>query len=159
LHCARSIHINTDRKQLKQVLHFRFSFEPSFPKLTSLSFSPRRTTSCNVHYSGPILYDDERETWSKSKHSRTETPGYTRKNAQVVTSLLAQAVNKMYSHCLSQVVNRFGTTCWITRLVARLFWQVRYMLVDITRMLQPCVDNLVTSLLYHGCNKLVSTVL
>jgi hypothetical protein len=26
--CARSIHINTDRKELKQVLHFRFSFEP-----------------------------------------------------------------------------------------------------------------------------------
>ena len=24
--CARSIHINTDRKELKQVLHFRFSF-------------------------------------------------------------------------------------------------------------------------------------
>ena len=23
--------------------------------------------SCNVHYSGPILYDNERETWSKSK--------------------------------------------------------------------------------------------
>jgi hypothetical protein len=30
---------------------------------------------------------------------------------------------------------------------------------DITIFLQPCVDNLVTSLLYHGCNKLVSTVL
>ena len=28
--CARSIHINTDRKELKQVLHFRFSFEPRF---------------------------------------------------------------------------------------------------------------------------------
>jgi hypothetical protein len=39
-----------------------------------------------------------------------------------------------------------------------LFWQVRYML-DITRLFQPCVDNLVTSLLYRGCNKLVSTVL
>jgi hypothetical protein len=28
-------------------------------------------TSCNVHYSGSILHDNERETWSKSmvKHS------------------------------------------------------------------------------------------
>jgi hypothetical protein len=27
------------------------------------------TTSCNVHYSGSILYDNERETWSKSTSS------------------------------------------------------------------------------------------
>jgi hypothetical protein len=27
---------------------------------------PLRATSCNVHYSGSILYDNERETWSKS---------------------------------------------------------------------------------------------
>ena len=61
-----------------------------------------------------------------------------------------------------QLWNNMWTTCnnlvEIIKLVARLFWQVRYML-DITRLLQPCVDNLVTSLLYHGCNKLVSTVL
>jgi hypothetical protein len=56
--CARSIHINTDGKELKNLfLHFRFSFEPSFPKLTSLFLAPPlRTTSCNVHYSGPIYY-------------------------------------------------------------------------------------------------------
>ena len=48
--CARSIHINTDRKQLKQVLHFRFSFEPSFPKLTSLSFSLRPSVLRHVMY-------------------------------------------------------------------------------------------------------------
>jgi hypothetical protein len=57
-----------DRKQLKQVLHFRFSFEPRFSEVDKSLFlaPPLRTTSCNVHYSGPILYDDERETWSKS---------------------------------------------------------------------------------------------
>jgi hypothetical protein len=68
LHCARSIHINTDRKQLKQVLHFRFSFEPRFSEVDKSLFlaPPLRTTSCNVHYSGSILYDNERETWSKS---------------------------------------------------------------------------------------------
>ena len=66
--CARSIHINTDRKELKQVLHFRFSFEPRFSEVDKSLFlaPPLRTTSCNVHYSGPILYDNERETWGKS---------------------------------------------------------------------------------------------
>ena len=29
---------------------------------------PLRATSCNVHYSGSILYDNERETWSKSSY-------------------------------------------------------------------------------------------
>ena len=69
LHCARSIHINTDRKQLKQVFHFRFSFEPRFSEVDKSLFlaPPLRTTSCNVHYSGSILYDNERETWSKSR--------------------------------------------------------------------------------------------
>ena len=63
--CARSIHINTDRKELKQVLHFRFSFEPRFSEVDKSLFlaPPLRTTSCNVHYSGPILYDKERETF------------------------------------------------------------------------------------------------
>ena len=70
LHCYRSIHINTDRKQLKQVLHFRFSLERRFSEVDkSLFLAPLlRTTSCNVHYSGPILYDNERETWCKSTY-------------------------------------------------------------------------------------------
>ena len=55
-------------KELKQVLHFRFSFEPRFSEVDKSLFLalPLRTTSCTVHYSGPILYDNERETWSKS---------------------------------------------------------------------------------------------
>ena len=66
---ARSIHINTEGKQLKQVLHFRFSFEPRFSEVDKSLFlaPPLRATSCNVHYSGSILYDNERETWSKSR--------------------------------------------------------------------------------------------
>ena len=70
--CARSIHINTDRKELKQVLHFRFSFEPRFAEVDKSLFlaPPLRTTSCNVHYSGPILYDNERETWCKSNRGQ-----------------------------------------------------------------------------------------
>ena len=64
--CYRSIHINTDRKQLKQVLHFQSSFEPSFPKLTSLSFSLRPSVLRHVMYTIVDRYDNERETWSKS---------------------------------------------------------------------------------------------
>ena len=76
--CARSIHINTDRKELKQVLHFRFSFEPRFSGVDKSLFlaPPLRTTSCNVHYSGPVLYDNEKERLGASlvqfgkKHGR-----------------------------------------------------------------------------------------
>ena len=55
-------------KELKQVLHFPFSFEQRFSEVDKSLFldPPLRTTSCNVHYSGQILYDNERETWSKS---------------------------------------------------------------------------------------------
>jgi hypothetical protein len=43
-------------KELKQVLNFRFSFEPRFSEVDKSLFlaSPLRTTSCNVHYSGSI---------------------------------------------------------------------------------------------------------
>ena len=79
--CARSIHINTDGKELKQVLHFRFSFEPRFSEVDKSLFlaPPLRTTSCNVHYSGPILYDNERETWSKSMGSKVSCCCYAEK--------------------------------------------------------------------------------
>jgi hypothetical protein len=46
----------------------------------------------------------------------------------------------------------------IIRLVARLFQQVRYS-YDITILLQPCVVNLVTFLLYYDCIRLVRTTL
>jgi hypothetical protein len=43
-------------KELKQVLHFRFSFEPRFSEVDKSLFlaPPLRATSCNVHYSGSI---------------------------------------------------------------------------------------------------------
>jgi hypothetical protein len=52
-------------------LHFLFSFEPRFSEVDKSLFvaPPLRTTSCNVRYSGPIIYDNERETWSKSNSS------------------------------------------------------------------------------------------
>jgi hypothetical protein len=81
---------------------------------------------------------------------------YTRKN---LTSC-SKSVNKLCSHWLSW--NKLLTTCSklvdIIRLVARLFQQVRYS-HDITILLQPCVVNLVTFLLYHDCIRLVRTTL
>ena len=46
----------------------------------------------------------------------------------------------------------------IIRLVARLFQQVRYS-HDITILLQPCVVNFATFLLYHDCIRLVRTTI
>jgi hypothetical protein len=87
------------------------------------------------------------------------------KISHLVTSLPTsrqQDVFALLATSCQQVWNNLLTTCnnlvEIIRLVARLFWQVCYIL-DITRLSQPCVDNLVTSLLNHGCNKFVSTVL
>ena len=61
-----------------------------------------------------------------------------------------------------QVWNKLLTTCNnlvdIIRLVARLFQQVRYN-HDIIILLQSCVINLVTFLLYHDCIRLVGTTL
>jgi hypothetical protein len=54
------------RKELKQVLHFRFSFEPRFPEVDSLSFSLRLSVLRHVMYTIVDRYDNERETWSKS---------------------------------------------------------------------------------------------
>jgi hypothetical protein len=73
---------------------------------------------------------------------------------QVVFALFVsscqQAWNKLLKPCNDLVDN--------IRLVARLFQQVRYC-HDITILLQPCVVNLVTFLLYHDCIKLVGTTL
>ena len=61
---------------------------------------------------------------------------------------LEPAVNNLYMY--NNLVD-------IIRLVARLFQQVRYS-PDMTILLQPCVVNLVTFLLYHDCTvRLVRT--
>jgi hypothetical protein len=89
---------------------------------------------------------------------------YTRKNAQVVTGLPTSRQQDIFALLVTscqQVWNNLLTTCnnlvEIIRLVARLFLQVCDML-DITRLLQPCVDNHVTTLLYHDCNKVFFSV-
>jgi hypothetical protein len=65
-------------------------------------------------------------------------------------------------HIVPTSLNKLLTTCNklidIIRLVARLFQQVRYS-HDITILLQPCVMNLVTFLLYHDCIRPVRTAL
>jgi hypothetical protein len=69
-----------------------------------------------------------------------------------------QVVFALFVPRCQQVWNKLLTT-WnnlvdIIRLVARSFQQVRYS-HDITILLQPCVVNLVTFLLYHDCIRLV----
>jgi hypothetical protein len=75
---------------------------------------------------------------------------------------LQQAVVALLVPSCQQVWNKLLITCNnlvdIIRLVARLFQQVRYS-HDITILLQPCVINLVTFLLYHDYIRLVRTTL
>jgi hypothetical protein len=55
------------KKRIKVSLTFSVQFEPSFPKLTSLTFSLRPSILRHVMYTIVDRYDNERETWSKSK--------------------------------------------------------------------------------------------
>jgi hypothetical protein len=71
---------------------------------------------------------------------------YTRKNLAMLDPSCQQVWNKLLTTCNNLVD--------IIRLVARLFQQIRYG-HEITILLQPCVVNLVTFLLYHDCIKLV----
>jgi hypothetical protein len=87
------------------------------------------------------------------------------KISHLVASLLTsrqQVVFALLVPSCQQDWNKQLTTCNklvdIIRLVARLFQQFRYS-HDITILLQPCVINLVTFLLYHDCIRLVRTTL
>ena len=83
--------------------------------------------------------------------------------SHLVASLPAscqQVVFALLVPSCQQVWNKLLTTCNnlvdIIRLVARLFQQVRYS-HDIAILLQSCVVNLVTFLLYHDCIRLDRT--
>ena len=83
------------------------------------------------------------------------------KISHLVTSLPTsrqQVVFALLVPSCQQVWNKVLTTCNnlvdIIRLVTRLFQQVRYS-HDIAVLLQPCVVNLVTFLLYHDCTDLL----
>jgi hypothetical protein len=60
-------------KELKQVLHFRFSFEPRFSEVDK-SFSLRPSVLRHVMYTIVDRYDNERETWSKSMFNTESLP-------------------------------------------------------------------------------------
>jgi hypothetical protein len=92
---------------------------------------------------------------------RTEVECYNTIYASLPTSR-QQVVFALLVPSCQQVWNKLLTTCNnlvdIIRLIARLFQQIRYS-HDITILLQPCVVNLVTFLLYHDCIRLVRTTL
>jgi hypothetical protein len=73
---------------------------------------------------------------------------------QVVFGLLVPSCQQVWKKLLTSC-NNLVSVIW---LIARLFQQVQYSRV-ITILLQPCVVNLVTFLLYHDCIRLVRTSL
>ena len=87
------------------------------------------------------------------------------KISQLVASLQTSRQQVVFARLVTscqQVWNKLLITCNnlvdIVRLVTRLFQQGCYN-HDITILLQPCVVNLVTLLLYHVCIRLVRTTL
>ena len=87
------------------------------------------------------------------------------KISQLVASVQTSRQQVVFARFLTscqQVWNKQLTTCnnlvHIIRLVTRLFQQGCYN-HDITILLQPCVVNFVTFLLYHDCIRLVGTTL
>jgi hypothetical protein len=72
---------------------------------------------------------------------------------QVVFALLVPSCQQVIWNKLLTICNNLVD---IIRLVARLFLRYSH---DITILLQPCVINLVTFLLYHDCIRLVRTTL
>ena len=82
------------------------------------------------------------------------------KISQLVASLQTSRQQVVFARLVTscqQVWNKLSTTCnklvRIVRIVTRLFQQGCYS-HDITILLQPCVVNLVTFLLYHDCIRL-----
>jgi hypothetical protein len=134
-------------------------------------FFPNQTPNYNMSMfeSSCLYWDEENQTWtghgcrvSKSYPKSISTPV---KISHLVASLPTsrqQVVFALLVPSCQQVWNKLLVTCNnlvdIIRLVARLFQQVRYS-HDITILLQPCVINLVTFLLYHDCIRLVRTTL
>ena len=74
---------------------------------------------------------------------------------QVVFARLVTSCQQVWNKLLTSTCNNLVD---IIRLVTRLFQQGCYN-HDITILLQPCVVNLVTFLLYHDCIRLVRTTL
>ena len=84
------------------------------------------------------------------------------KISQLVASLQKNRQQVVFARLVKsrqQVRNKLFTTCDnLVDIVTRLFQQGCYS-HDFTILLQPCVVNLVTILLYHDCIRLVRTTL
>ena len=115
-----------------------------------VSMMPNSSINCPDFLSGAYVFQVH---WTVHVHTQ---------KSHKLQQVCKQAVNKLCSHGLLQVVNKFGTSCNnlvdIVKIVTRLFQQGCYN-HDITILLQPCVVNLVTFLLYHDCIRLVRTTL
>ena len=90
-------------------------------------------------------------TYVKISHLVTSVPT---SRQHVVFALLVTSCQQVWNKLLTICNNLVD----IIRLVTRLFQQVRYS-HDIVVLLQPCVVNLVTFLLYHNCIRRIRTTL
>jgi hypothetical protein len=105
--------------------------------------SPLHTTSCNVHYSGSTLHDNERETWSKSRLSLAN---------YIICCLYILSFSMEFIHFINliiifalNVLFSFSGIC-LNSLVIFTFWrsaQLRKKLCYFMIMLLSCCDLLV----------------
>ena len=119
----------------------------------------------NIHHLSTLSHPSEEENRSKNCKCKRGFDAHINtariKISHLVASLFTtcqQVVFALLVPSCQQVWNKLLTTCNkvvdIIRLVAMLFQQVRYS-HDITILLQFCLVNLVTFLLYHDCIRLV----
>ena len=111
------------------------------------------------------LYSDQNNLGKVKQHWEENIPCTHAKISQLVASLQTSRQQVVFARLVTscqQVWNKLLTTCNnlvdIARIVTRLFQQGCYG-HDRTILLQPCVVNLVTFLLYHDCIRLVRTTL
>ena len=116
-------------------------------------------------YKGNNRWQQSVELCKRDKLYKVMLTKYTPKNLRTCS----KAANKPSTSCahtacyklstsFEQAVNNLNNLVDIVRLVTRLFQQGCYN-HDKTILLQPCVVNLVTFLLYYDCSRLVKTTL
>ena len=105
-----------------------------------------KSLAAPTHYAQVVTNLKQTSTHAKISHLAT--------SQQVVFALLVPSCQQVWNKLLTICNNLVD----IIRLVTRLFQQVQYS-HHIAILLQPCVVNLVTFLLYHDCIRLVRTTL
>jgi hypothetical protein len=112
------------------------------------------TTTITFIFIGHIQISKESDSVLYTRKNLTSCNSLPTSRQQVVFALLVPRFQQVWNNLLTTSNNLVD----IIVLVARLFQQVRYS-HGITILLQSCIVNLVTFLLYHDCIRLVRTTL